>query len=495
MRIAIGGFLHETNTFAPSKAGYDDFAGGVGSGGMFAGAGIAEALGGTNAGTAGALAVAEAEGWEVVPTLWTATSPSAHVTEDAFERIAGRLVAEIAGAGRLDGVYLDLHGAMVTEHLDDGEGELLRRLRAAVGEDLPIVASLDLHANATAEMVRHADQLESYRTYPHVDMAETGARAARALKRIVETGERPAKAFRQAPFLTAISWQCTDLEPARGLYARVAGMAEGLAGISLNMGFPAADIPDCGMSVVAYGADAEAAAEALMAEVVAAEPAFRGEILTPEAGVAEAMRRAGGAAGPVLLVDTQDNPGAGADSNTAGLLRAMVEAGAPGALGNLHDPEAAAAAHAAGEGATLSLALGGRSGVPGDAPVAGEWRVERLTDGRVHATGPFHGGKRLNMGPSALLSAGATRVVVVSGKAQMADREMFRALGVHPEREPILGIKSSVHYRADFAPIASAILVVKAPGPMAADPAELPWTRLRPGLRVAPLGPAFAPGR
>jgi microcystin degradation protein MlrC len=207
--------------------------------------------------------------------------------------------------------------------------------------------------------------------------------------------------------------------------------------------------------------------------------------------VAEAMRLAKGASGPVILVDTQDNPGAGADSNTAGLLRAMVEAGAPGALGNLYDPDAALAAHEAGEGATLTLPLGGRSGVPGDAPFETAWQVERLTDGRVHATGPFHGGKVLNMGPSALLSAGPTRVAVVSGKAQMADREMFRTLGVAPEREPILGIKSSVHFRADFAPIAAAILVVKAPGPMAADPADLPWTRLRPGLRTSPLGRAF----
>jgi microcystin degradation protein MlrC len=491
MRIAIGGFLHETNTFAPSKATHADFAGGLGSGGMFEGAQIAERLGGTNIGIAGALATAEAEGWEVIPTLWTATSPSAHVTEDAFERIAAELVARITGAGRLDGVYLDLHGAMVTEHHDDGEGELLGRLREALGDGVPIVASLDLHANVTEAMVRHADLLESYRTYPHVDMAPTGARAARALARMVETGTRPAKAFRQAPYLTAISWQCTDLDPARRLYARVAALAEGLEGISLNMGFPAADFPDCGMSVTAYGEGANTAADTLFTDLLAAEPEFRGEILDPTTGVAEAMRLAKGASGPVILVDTQDNPGAGADSNTAGLLRAMVEAGAPGALGNLYDPDAARAAHEAGEGATLTLPLGGRSGVQGDAPFETAWRVERLTDGRVHATGPFHGGKVLNMGPSALLSAGPTRVVVVSGKAQMADREMFRTLGVEPEAEPILGIKSSVHFRADFAPIASAILVVKAPGPMAADPADLPWTRLRPGLRVSPLGRAF----
>jgi microcystin degradation protein MlrC len=491
MRVAVGGFLHETNTFAPSKATFDDFASGLGWGGMLEGEAIARSLGGTNIGSAGFLDGATANGWDVVPTLWTATSPSAHVTEDAFERITARLVSLIASAGPLDAIYLDLHGAMVTEHLDDGEGELLRRLRAQVGDAVPLVVSLDLHANVTAEMVRHADLLESYRTYPHVDMAETGRRAARALAGLVETGRKPAKAFRQAPYLTAISWQCTDLEPAKGLYARVAALAEGLEGISLNMGFPAADIPDCGMSITAYGDGAEAAADTLAAALLAAEPAFKGDILDPEAAVAEALRLAPTLGGPVLLVDTQDNPGAGADSNTAGLLRAMVEAGAPGALGNLFDPATAQAAHAAGAGAEIVLAVGGTSGVPGDTPFKATWRVERLTDGRVDAKGPFQGGRTLNMGPSALLSSGPTRVVVVSGKAQMADREMFRALGVEPEREPMLGIKSSVHYRADFAPIAGAILVVKAPGPMAADPADLPWTRLRPGLRTSPLGEPF----
>ena len=489
-RIAIGGFLHETNTFGPSKATYEDFDGGSGYGPIRHGEAIFEHLTHVNAAIAGAIAEGRARGWDVVPTLWCAASPSAHVAEDAFERIAGALIDLIATAMPLDGVFLDLHGAMVTEHLDDGEGEILRRLRARIGPDVPLAVALDLHANVTPQMVDMADILESYRTYPHVDMTATGARAAAVLAGMIETGQRPAKAFLQAPFLTAIAWQSTWTEPARGLYARLEDLSRDVTAMSFNMGFPAADFADCGMSVLAYGVGARAAARAMMDAVEAAEPDFRGRVYAPAEGVAEALRMARGAEKPVVLSDTQDNPGAGANSDTTGMLRALLNARAPGAIGNLFDPAAARIAHQAGTGATVRLALGGRS-QPGDAPFEGEFTVEILSDGVFACPGPFYGGRVMQMGPSAGLRIGDLRIALTSAKAQMADREMFRALGIHPEGERIVVVKSSNHFRADFQPIAAAVLVCAAPGPMAVNPATLPWRRLRPGLRLEPLGAAF----
>ncbi len=493
MRVAIGGFLHETNTFGPSKATYEDFASGGGSGRMAEGAAIFERFGGVNSGISGAIAVGEERGWELVPTLFCSCSPSAHVTEDAFERISARML-ELIGAAHaqapLDGVFLDLHGAMVTEHLDDGEGELLRRLREVVG-DIPVAVSLDLHANVTDLMVEMSDVLDSYRTYPHVDMAETGRRAATVLAGMLGGGARPKKAMLRAPFLTAISWQSTDVAPARDLYAKLDALSDRVEAISFNMGFPAADFPDCGMSVLAYGEAAPEAARELMGAVEEAEPRFAGKVWEPAEGVAEAMRLAEGASRPVILSDTQDNPGAGADSDTTGMLRAMIDAGASGALGNLCDPESARAAHEAGEGATVRLSLGAKSRIPGDAPLEAEFVVEKLTDGQFTATGPYYRGRRMQMGPSARLRIGDVRIALVSAKAQMADREMFRSLGIEPEREKVLVVKSSNHFRADFAPIAEEILVCAAPGPMAVDPGLLPWTRLRKGVRTSPLGTPF----
>jgi len=492
-RIAIGGFLHETNTFGPSKATYADFDGGSGYGHIREGEAIFEHLSDVNAAIAGAIQTGHALGWDIVPTLWCAASPSAQVTEDAFERIAGRLLALIAQAGPLDGVFLDLHGAMVTEHLDDGEGELLARLRALTGPDVPVVVALDLHANVTPLMVEKADLLESYRTYPHVDMTQTGARAAQVLAQMLETGTRPEKAFLQAPFLTAIAWQSTWGEPARGLYQRLEEIAQGQTAASFNMGFPAADFPDCGMSVLAYGPGAEAVARQMMDAVEAAEPDFNGRVWSAADGVAEAMRLAATATRPVVLSDTQDNPGAGANSDTTGMLRAMLAAHAPGAIGNLFDPAAAKAAHEAGEGAVVELALGGHSGVPGDSPLKASYHVEKLSDGMFAAPGPFFGGRVMEMGPSACLRIGQVRIAVTSAKAQMADRAMFSSLGITPEREKILVVKSSNHFRADFTPIAEEIFVCQSPGPMAVNPATLPWRRLRRGLRLSPMGAAFDP--
>jgi microcystin degradation protein MlrC len=244
------------------------------------------------------------------------------------------------------------------------------------------------------------------------------------------------------------------------------------------------------MSVLAYGPGAAAVARDMMDAVEAAESSFSGRVYSPGEGVTEAMRLARGAGRPVVLSDTQDNPGAGANSDTTGMLRALLDARAPGALGNLFDPAAARIVHQAGAGATVRLALGGRS-QPGDRPFEGEFVVEQLSDGVFRCPGPFYGGRVMQMGPSAGLRIDDVRIALTSAKAQMADREMFRALGIHPEAEKIVVVKSSNHFRADFQPIAEAVLVCAAPGPMAVNPATLPWRRLRPGLRLEPLGAVF----
>ena len=180
-RIAVGGFLHETNTFAPSKASYADFVHGGGWPAMTQGADVLKTMRNINVGLAGFIGEAEIHDWELVPTIFAAASPCAHVTNEAYERIATVIVDGIKNALPLNAVYLDLHGAMVAEHFDDGEGDILRRVRQVIGNQLPLVVSLDLHANVTPDMVRRADALIAYRTYPHVDMADTGRAAARHL--------------------------------------------------------------------------------------------------------------------------------------------------------------------------------------------------------------------------------------------------------------------------------------------------------------------------
>jgi len=497
-RIAVGGFLHETNTFAPTKASYDAFVHGGGWPRMEIGANVFKTLRRINVGLAGFIEAAEAERWELVPTIFTAATPCAHVTEDAYERIAKVMVDGIAAAGPLDAVYLDLHGAMVAEHLDDGEGEILARVRKVIGKELPLVVSLDLHANVTPEMVEHADALIAYRTYPHVDMAETGRACAKHLKLLLETKQRFAKAFRQIPFLIPISWQCTNDEPTRGIYQKLAALeSHAVPTLSFAPGFPAADFIHCAPSVFAYGrtqAAADAAADAIAALVESHEDNFDGRIYSPDEGVRHAMELAKTAQKPVVIADTQDNPGAGGDSDTTGMLRALVRNNAQrAATGVIYDPEAARAAHAAGEGSTVTLALGGKSGIPGDAPYKETFIVEKLSDGNFIAPGPYFGGRVMEMGPSACLRIGDVRAVVASNKTQLADQAMYRYVGIEPTKQKILVNKSSVHFRADFEPIAETLLICAAPGAMPADTADLPWTRLKPGIRIKPNGAAFNP--
>ncbi|WP_157014379.1 M81 family metallopeptidase [Mesorhizobium xinjiangense] len=496
LRVALAGFLHETNTFAPSKATLADFEQGGGYLPLSRGDEILKRCPGVNLGISGAVAHGAAHGWEMVPVVWTGAIPSAHVEEAAYEQIAGEIVSGIAAAMPLDGVCLDLHGAMVCDHLDDGEGELIARIRAVVGPHVPIAVSLDLHGNTTQKMVDNADLLVAFRTYPHVDMAETGRRAAVGLDALMTRGKPFAKAFRRLPYLIPIAWQCTSMEPAKSIYEEVARLErDTVASTSFWTGFPAADFAECGPTVIAYGetqAAADAAADRIRGMVLESEDAFAGRALDPDAAVAEAMRIAAGATKPVVIADTQDNPGAGGNSDTTGMLRALVRNDAQhAAIGLMVDPQAARAAHAAGKGAEIALALGGRSNIAGDAPFAATFRVEALSNGDLHATGPYYGGTHMNVGPSACLSIGGVKIVVTTHKAQMADQAMYRFVGIEPTEMAILVNKSSVHFRADFEPIAETILVGKAPGAMPLDPADLPWTRLAQGMRLSPNGPVF----
>lgn len=490
--IVIGGFLHETNTFASTRADWAAFNRGETFPAFVQGQAMVERLSAGNIPIGGFMSAARERGWTLIPSCWAGATPSAHVTRDAFERLAGVIcddVRDARDADTLNAVYLDLHGAAVAEHHDDAEGELLSRIRALVGPQVAIVASLDLHANVTRRMLDGADALVAYRTYPHVDMADTGRRAARLLEQRLARGKRETMHTLRVPFLLPLNAQTTMADPAAAIYRELEALDEAHdVVLSFAMGFPAADIAACGPVVWAHGEGAEIAVLRLHARIVEPRSQWRLDVLAPRPAVARALAIAEGAVRPVVIADTQDNPGAGADSNTTGMLHALISEGAGRrfpqqvALGLLWDPTAAAAAHAVGVGATLSLSLGAAvptfTGARSDAPLHGDFRVHALSDGHVALKGPMAMEPSVELGPTACLEIDGVFVVVASAKTQMLDRELFRCVGVDPERMKILVNKSSVHFRADFAPIAEAILVAKAPGPMAAEPADLPWRKL-----------------
>jgi microcystin degradation protein MlrC len=500
-RILIAGYQHETNTFAPSLADWEAFNRGDSFPAYIRGAAMQQSLAGINIPVGGFISAAKQRGWTLLPSVWAGAIPSSFVTRDAFERIAGAICEDVAAAlsGGLDAIYLDLHGAAVAEHAPDSEGELIARLRAIVGPDLPIVASLDLHANVTWRMLEQADALVAYRSYPHVDMAATGALAAELLARRLSAGRKQPLQARRLPFLIPLNAQSTWLAPARAIYQELAALdhRHGVV-LSFCMGFPASDFDECAPMVWGHGPTPESTAAAVDAFfALAAEPTqWRVDILPAREAVAQAMALAEQADQPVVIADTQDNPGAGGDSNTTGMLHALLAQGAgrrfPGqvALGLMYDPAAARAAAEAGVGAEIALALGKAvptfSGQPSDAPLRGRFKVLALSTGACTLTGPMMTGMTVQLGPCACLEIEGVRIAVVSGKKQLLDRELLRMVGIQPEAMRIIVVKSSNHFRADFQPIASHVLVAKAAGPMAADPADLPWKHLPAGLRLRP---------
>jgi microcystin degradation protein MlrC len=489
-RIAVGGFQHETNTFSPVRATFEDFVAPDAWPGLTRGAAMLEAVSGINLPATGFLEEARGLHHEIVPLTWCSAQPSGPVTRDAFERIATRLLEDLREARDLDAVYLDLHGAMVTEHLDDADGELLARVRALVGPGVPVVASLDYHANVSRRMAHEATALVSYRTYPHVDMADCGARAARILHQILR-GMPVASYLQQVDFLIPLTSQATLVEPMQSLMGEVerADRAPVLT-VGLAPGFPAADVADCGPSVYGCGSDAFAVATTvreLARELVRREAEFALELYSIETALAEVARFAPERGRPLILADTQDNPGAGGHADTMSLIKALLARHVKQVLaGVICDPVAAARAHAAGEGATVEMNLGAGSGFPGETPLAARFQVESIGDGRFAGTGPFYQGARFELGPMALLRTGEVRIAVASRKQQAADQAMFRHLRAEPADHAVLALKSSVHFRADFGPIAGRILVVEAPGPNVADPAKLPFRKLRAGMRQSP---------
>jgi microcystin degradation protein MlrC len=511
LNILIAGYQHETNTFAPSLADWAAFTAGHTFPAYIRGTEMQAKFAGVNIPIGGFIDAAQARGWTCISSLWAGAAPSSYVTTEAFERIAGEICDDVHVAMKtgLDAVYLDLHGAAVAQQTDDTEGELIARIRAIVGQAIPIVVSLDLHANVTQRMLALSDAMVSYRTYPHIDMAKTGALAAELLARRMALGSKEPMHFARLPYLIPLNAQSTWMQPAQGLYDKLTTLdAQHGTLLSFCMGFPAADFDECAPMVWGYGAHAEQAVRALYASAVPSQQWNPG-VLDAAVAVERAVHRATQSGKPIVIADTQDNPGAGGDSNTTGMLHELLRQGVGKrfprqvAVGLLFDPECALQAEKFIQNKPLAqqnsaqpamtnianmvhLSLGKAvptfTGQPSDPPLLADFNVLAVSDGTCTLTGPMMTGVTVHLGSTVCLEIDGILIVVTSGKKQMLDRQLFRMVGIEPEAMKIIVVKSSNHFRADFTPIvsnaATDIIVAKAAGPMAADPADLPWTKL-----------------
>ncbi len=483
-KIAVGGWQHETNTFATVRADYEAFEMADEWPAKQAGRAMLDAIDGVHLPITGAIEAFAESGDEVVPLLWCSATPCSYVTQDAFERISMELIDQLSQVLPVDGIYLDLHGAMVCEHVDDGEGEILSRIRDLVGFELPIFVSLDLHANITERMVQMATVIDVFRTYPHIDMGETGYRVAKFLSRHIRDRQILFKDYRQLDFLIPLNAGCTLMEPCRTIYQTVPHcMTDSVPSISLACGFHLSDIREAGPAVVAYGYELDAtqlAAKNLVAEIYRHKQEFYKEVWSIDAGIIEAKKVFREHGRTIVIADTQDNPGGGGSGDTVGVLRSILAHDLQNAVfGVLNDPAVAMMAHQNGVGAELEIELGGKLGSAGGPSLRCRAKVCALSDGQFTATGPMYHGANMQIGKTALLQIDKVLVVVCSKAVQTADKEHFRHIGIEPGEMDYVALKSSVHFRNDYEDIASQILVVAAPGEVYADPSRLDYQFVR----------------
>jgi microcystin degradation protein MlrC len=483
---AIG---HETNTFAVTPTRMADF--------DFAGAPAVAASSerirayfrGTRTVHGGYLAAAEELGFELEPLLWAFATPSGVVERTAYEELAAVLLERLARRARESGcrgMLLDLHGAMVSEHLEDVEGDLIERTREVLGPDLPLVVTVDLHANVTERMATHADAIIGFEEYPHVDSFERGVQAGRLIHAAAAGTVRPRLAYVQLPLISMPPKQCTLIPPARDLLRRSRETARqpGVLDASIAYGFPFADIRDAGTSVlVTADGSAELAAQhaADLARAVWQRRRDFDPALTP---VAEAIRYARvEATGLVVLADGSDNPGGGGPCDGTVVLRELLAAGVEDAVvAVIADPEVVAAAAAAGVGEPIEVRVGGKTDRRHGDPVALRAVVRLLSDGRFVTRSRMGAGGMTEMGRTAVLQSGGVRVVVTERRVQPFDAELLRSVGIEPREQRLVALKSAVHFRSTYQQIAERIFDLDTPGVHRPDFAAYRYRRLRPGV-------------
>ncbi len=460
-KILTAEVSHETNTFnchaTDERAFRDRFL-------LKGGEAISE-RGAANTELAGFLDAGRTHGWEVQHVLSAAAAPGGRVTRAAFDQLSEPIVGAV-GSDRFDGILLGLHGSMVTDFCEDGEGELLQRIREVTSATVPIAITLDPHANVSRQMCALADIIVSFRTYPHVDMRDTGRRAGDILHRTMAGEISPRTIRATCPMLKEVNGGRTDIGPMirRIEMARTYEGHADVFAVSINAGFAAADIAEVGPTVLVTG-QGDFAAHSAFAETIADDIWDRrhevlNDYLTVEAAATVAAefdcKR-----GPLVIADYADNPGGGGYGDSTNLLRALLDAGVTDAcFGPMVDREATQAVHSAEIGDRVHIALGGKTDARfGGGPLVVNAEIVSISDGQFIGDGPIIGGLRRTFGPSAVLRVGGIEILVVTFAHQMLDLQQFRTFGIDPVRKRVVALKSMQHFRAAFEPIAGKVIV------------------------------------
>ena len=479
MRFVIATFEHETNTFSPLPTELARFE----AWGLHTGADAQRAHEQARVPMAAFMALARAAGAEFETPIAAEAMPSGPVAAAAYETVSDAICAAIAKG--CDAAFLHLHGAMVTETSTDGEGDLLERIRA-LAPDLPIAVACDLHCNLTAKMVENCTALIGYKTYPHVDSYEVAEQVGRILLRTLAGEVRPVMAWGNRPLLAQTLCMGSDDEPMRTLVAMTReAEARGVLAATVFGGFPLADIPEAGVSAVVVADGDATLARQTTERLLDAAWSRREAFVYRGAPLDQALDRAAALTeGPIILLDHADNCGSGGTQDVMTVIAAVIERGLDDvAVAAVWDPAAVRELMAAGVGAQVSVDLGGKSdmaaiGRRGE-PYRITGKVRTLSDGEWVVRGPMFTGARVSTGPTAVLDTGRVQIVIVSRHHEPWDLGIFQSVGIAPETKRYLLLKSRIHYRAGFAPIATHTLPLAGVGVTSSDNGLFNFERVR----------------
>ncbi len=498
--VLIGEFTHESNTFSTEPTTREHFR----ERREYFGDEIVDELRGTNTAIGGAIDVADGSATsgtgrspskrggdvELLPTVAASANPGGVVTAEAYGHYTGAILdGAREHADDIDGVFLALHGAMVPEGKGDGEGPLLADVRGIVG-DVPIVATFDPHGNVTDAMLEHADALVAYETYPHVDMAESAHTAMGLLEQFATGDADPVMHAERPPLLPAGPTQNTREGPMAEIMARARELEECESVLKVNVFFSyfKADVPEMGMSIPVVADDDPAAAKAASRDLAATIWERREDFVADYPDASEGVARAKVLAaetdgGPIVLADTGDNPGGGAAADGTVILRELLEQSVENAgFALVRDPDVVEQCVDAGVGERVTVTLGGKTDDRHGEPIAAlEGYVKAITDGKFRNTGPMRTGTRNDLGRAIRFECGVddgVTVIVTENRLQPLDAEIWRHMGVPPERLDVIVVKSTNHYRADYEPMASETITLETPGLNAFDPGTFDYEHI-----------------
>ena len=484
MKCVVAMMQHETNTFSPLATTLRSFGAAAGLELPAVGAAAIEIYGSADFAFAGLRDTALERGFDVEVPIAAYAEPSGKVIDEAFEHITDAICAAVAGG--CDALLLDLHGAMVTESFDDGEGELLRRVRI-IAPDLPIAVALDFHTNLTAAMVENCTVIDGYRTYPHVDMYDTGRRAAESLFHILDSGIETKMTWKAVPMMTHMIRQTPAKQPMKDIMDLAIEAVDNTALLNASVfgGFPLADIAHVSLSAVAVEAKQNFLGEGLVNQLCHLAWRRRRDFVFAAEPLAESIRRARHAeAFPVVIADHGDNCGAGGSADDMTVLAEMLRQGLTDIIaGPIWDPEAVEALARCGEGNETSLLIGGKTSVA-SIQQAGfglrcSGRVRRITDGRFSISGPMQTGLEVHLGKTVVFDIGPACIVVCEERWEPYDPGCFSHAGLDPHTCKYILLKSRQHFRAGFEDLAGSIVLAAGPGVCSSDYGQFEFNRLR----------------